>query len=525
MDEQQSEIVNPFTDVPYIPFASPIVQDKQFLSDVAELQVGAGSSKVLRGNKEGFWLGAKGFSSAPFRVDMQGNVVASSITVSGYVAEGGAAADINGNPTTVSGGKITANSITADRLTVSSLSAISADLGTITAGAISGVTIAIGSANSIFKADSNGIYLGNATFASAPFKVSMVGAVNASNLTVTGGSINLGSGVFQVDASGNVTANSYSLNSGNILNVANGMGFKNNIGLNFYETGNATLSGQLVMDTSNRMILYHNNGEVWVDSNNNVVKLVSGANTCLTANTDGSVSIATLNLTNAFGADLHIASTKNLIFDGTQGSINCGSIDCNSIEMNSQSLNHCQAIVFSNRDTSWTPGNSEFGNEDNATNQRLRMKFTNNGTQWQVSLSAVCTPVNKKDYAPEYFDKYELMEELDESRFKLKYPKSNDVQKEYRGRPVSHFPSMGDPDNTAWQKHMEAMWKRPWLPIKKMPHRMETMGQYPYPPVHSSLIGEGESMANMYQLLAHAYNTLQERYDNLENQIRSLQNG
>ncbi len=38
----------------------------------------------------------------------------------------------------------------------------------------------IGSANNVFKADSNGIYLGNATFASAPFSVDMAGNLYSS---------------------------------------------------------------------------------------------------------------------------------------------------------------------------------------------------------------------------------------------------------------------------------------------------------------------------------------------------------
>lgn len=46
--------------------------------------------------------------------------------------------------------------------------------------------IAIGSGDSIFKADSNGIYLGNATFASAPFSVAMDGSMKATNATITG---------------------------------------------------------------------------------------------------------------------------------------------------------------------------------------------------------------------------------------------------------------------------------------------------------------------------------------------------
>jgi hypothetical protein len=54
-----------------------------------------------------------------------------------------------------------------------------------TSGTLSS-SIAIGTGNSIFKADSNGIYLGNATFASAPFRVTPAGALTASSGTIGG---------------------------------------------------------------------------------------------------------------------------------------------------------------------------------------------------------------------------------------------------------------------------------------------------------------------------------------------------
>ncbi len=62
---------------------------------------------------------------------------------------------------------------------------LSAAAGTFT-GALSGGTISIGSGNSIFKADSNGIYLGNATFASAPFRVTPAGVLTATDANITG---------------------------------------------------------------------------------------------------------------------------------------------------------------------------------------------------------------------------------------------------------------------------------------------------------------------------------------------------
>ncbi|OMD80434.1 MULTISPECIES: hypothetical protein [Paenibacillus] len=57
---------------------------------------------------------------------------------------------------------------------------------TIESPNIFGGTIAIGSGNNVLKADSNGVYLGNATFASAPFSVSMDGKLKALDGTFTG---------------------------------------------------------------------------------------------------------------------------------------------------------------------------------------------------------------------------------------------------------------------------------------------------------------------------------------------------
>ena len=84
-----------------------------------------------------------------------------------------------------------ANTFTIDGTTgtatfAGTLSAAAGTLGSVTAGTFTGVTIAIGSSNSIFKADTNGIYLGNATFASAPFRVTMAGALTATSVTVSG---------------------------------------------------------------------------------------------------------------------------------------------------------------------------------------------------------------------------------------------------------------------------------------------------------------------------------------------------
>jgi len=79
--------------------------------------------------------------------------------------------------------------------------------GTFT-GALSGGTISIGSGNSIFKADSNGIYLGDATFGSAPFRVAPTGALFSNSGTIGGwtlGASALTGGNATLASSGNIT--------------------------------------------------------------------------------------------------------------------------------------------------------------------------------------------------------------------------------------------------------------------------------------------------------------------------------
>ena len=94
---------------------------------------------------------------------------------------------INGGTTTISGGKITASSVEADRMDVTTLSSIISNLGTITAGAITGVTLAIGSANNIFKVDADGnTWWGHANFASAIASMSKAGAAKLTSLVAIG---------------------------------------------------------------------------------------------------------------------------------------------------------------------------------------------------------------------------------------------------------------------------------------------------------------------------------------------------
>jgi hypothetical protein len=116
------------------------------LSGVKELQVGWGS-EVFRSDESGIWLGKKTFAEAShpttgtFAVDMQGNITAPTLTLSGYVQVGGSASDINSNATTISGGKITTGSITTDKLIAGTITGFTITGTTITGGTITGTTI------------------------------------------------------------------------------------------------------------------------------------------------------------------------------------------------------------------------------------------------------------------------------------------------------------------------------------------------------------------------------------------------
>ena len=67
-----------------------------YLDRVAGLQIGAGS-KVFRGDQSGIWLGASKFADAPFSVDMQGNIVASTATFGQYISKAGTSQALTGD--------------------------------------------------------------------------------------------------------------------------------------------------------------------------------------------------------------------------------------------------------------------------------------------------------------------------------------------------------------------------------------------------------------------------------------------
>lgn len=119
------------------------VAGQPYLDNLLALQVGHGNTS-MKSNRYGLWLGAKNYNDAPFYVDMNGNAVATSISVSGYIPTGGALSDIGSLGITetyiasnaISSPKIQANAITAGKISANAVEADKIASNAVTAGKI-----------------------------------------------------------------------------------------------------------------------------------------------------------------------------------------------------------------------------------------------------------------------------------------------------------------------------------------------------------------------------------------------------
>jgi hypothetical protein len=115
------KIIDPYENYDIVPQSQAEGnKGNSFLDAVKSLQVGFGS-QVLRIDRQGMWLGAADFASAPFSVDMAGNMIATSLDLSGYLQVGEALADVQSD--------------------IFDLSDIDTDLGVITAGTLIGLEV------------------------------------------------------------------------------------------------------------------------------------------------------------------------------------------------------------------------------------------------------------------------------------------------------------------------------------------------------------------------------------------------
>lgn len=197
----------------------------------------AGSTSVYLSNTHGFEIQKSG--SDIFHVDTSGN-----LTMQGNITAGN-----------ISGVNFTGNNLTlAGTLAVTG--SISADNGNVVINSsgitIKGANLTIGdsSGNTTTYIQSDGTFITN--------KGVFTGSVTSSNVTITGGDINMNGGKFHVDSSGNVTANSFTStgstitdgsisqstfkihNSDNSFNATLGEVGSNYWGFQLYSSGNET---------------------------------------------------------------------------------------------------------------------------------------------------------------------------------------------------------------------------------------------------------------------------------------------
>lgn len=242
-----------------------------FLNATKQFQVGIGS-QVLRADQSGLWLGAATFADAPFSVDMQGNVIATSITITGYIPTGGAADDINdGNGLDdIDDGstykRAVANQLTGADRAYAGLNTDSA----IIKGFLSSQLSSLSLPSTGVRVDQNGIYgrkAGATTF-----------WIDASTGDATfAGTLLAASGTF-----GTVTAGTL---SGQAISGSTITG----------STLSTATSGQRVVLTSTLAQFYNSSGteivDIYADSSSYLIKgIQSGSNIYLDAGSTGTVS-------------------------------------------------------------------------------------------------------------------------------------------------------------------------------------------------------------------------------------------
>ncbi len=158
-----------------------VIKGTYTFEQMGSIQVGTVSDGVLISP-----LGILGVHSGvtTFAIDTNGNAyfkgtVAAGSIVTGYIAVGGAAGDVNGNSTTIDGGKITANSVTATQISGSYVYAGTLNANQITAGNIDAARI---QTNVLAALQAS---ISNLSSISANIGTITAGTIDANNVNVT----------------------------------------------------------------------------------------------------------------------------------------------------------------------------------------------------------------------------------------------------------------------------------------------------------------------------------------------------
>lgn len=225
-------------------------QQKEFgqQTQFKELYAGAGSN-IFKVNAEGLFMGATNYTNAPFKVSWAGAVTMTSATITGYIATGGAAADVNAGATTINGGKITAASITTTQIAASTITGSNIAAGTITATNITAGTI---TATEIANSTITGGKIANATITATNIVGGTITAAEIANSTITGSKIaasTITASNLSVTTLSSITANLGTITAGSITGVTITGG-----------TVQTATSGQRVVMSSNTLTSYDSAG-------------------------------------------------------------------------------------------------------------------------------------------------------------------------------------------------------------------------------------------------------------------------
>ncbi len=340
-----------------------------------KLSLGSSNSIFIADADEGIWLGNALFASAPFKVDLSGNLTATNATITGTVKAtdgyiGGTTSgwDITNTGILQSSGgtsKITLDAVNAkiyigtgtyandntafyadgasqfslgSKLTFASgvltiTGVVNASSGTIGGFTIGSTTlnstadnftidsanrrITLGVDNNLFVVDGDeGIWLGNTTFADAPFSVTVAGVMKAQSGTIAGWNLSAteiykGTGTSKIALNSGATSKFY-IGVGNYNNsdtsfyVDNASNFSLGTKL-YYESNNLTMSGTLVASTFKTSTNTGNGSTagVIIDGTSARFYSASSATPLTTISTvDGTLSGTNVNLTGTISSPL-----------------------------------------------------------------------------------------------------------------------------------------------------------------------------------------------------------------------------
>jgi len=245
-------------------------QSRQILSSytfgkVGALQIGeyvSGTSGDIRISPDGI-TGRNSAGVTTFSIDgttgnatFKGTIVAGSVISAEISANLITGTIVNAQIASIEWAKIT-------NVAITNADIVSLSASKITTGTLSGISISIGSGDNVFKADSNGIYLGDSTYSDAPFRVNMDGDVFASSITLENALISTNS-TYQ----GNVIDATYigSLTAGHITSGTLSVGGTSQVAGIVFSNSDRNSTGKLRWVLGSK-IWEDNSGRVGINSN------------------------------------------------------------------------------------------------------------------------------------------------------------------------------------------------------------------------------------------------------------------